>query len=268
MNTDLVLLEQFIKRHPIQAAQTIEGLEDEEIAAFMDEVPVELAVGLLNQMKLYKAVRCLRKLPDEQIVDLLGKMDLQKVELLLRQVDEELRVKWLNGMPPKVAAVLRPKLDYPVNSAGALMSPLNILLRQDTMVKEAIKFLKKEKDLVLSSVCVVDADGTLVGLVRLHDLLLASEKEKVSAIMKTDIPKFFADLPLESIKNDPAWYEYPAIPVVDIAGKLIGTIHFEAVQKEQMETGQEMNKRVLETSTALGELYRIGLTAFLQSVSK
>lgn len=268
MDTDLVLLEQFIKKHPLQAGQTIEGLEEEAIAAFVEDIPVELAVDLISLMNIYKVAKCLKLIKTDLAIELLEKSELQKAELFLRQLDADFRSKMLDQLSPKLAAVLRPKLEYPAYSVGALMVPLNFLLRNDMIVKDAKKALKREKDKISPTVFVVNNDGTLLGLIRSHDLLVAKETDKISAILKTETSRFLADMPVESIKNHPGWYENRVIPVVDRADKLIGAIHFEAIQNTTVEPGQEMNLRVMETSTALGELYRIGLTAFLQSVSK
>ena len=114
----------------------------------------------------------------------------------------------------------------------------------------------------------VDEDGALAGMASIHSLLLANGTDQISAVMKTETPTFLANMPVESVKNHPAWHENRIIPVTDSSGKLVGNLTFEAAQRNNMETGREQAKSVMETGSALGELYLIGLTAFLQSVSK
>ena len=60
MDTDLILLERFIEEHPRQAAQAIEALEDAEVSAFIEEIPVELAARLISLMNIYKVAKCLK----------------------------------------------------------------------------------------------------------------------------------------------------------------------------------------------------------------
>lgn len=148
------------------------------------------------------------------------------------------------------------------------MIPTGFALHKEMTVKEALQIMKRTKDQIASTIGVVNADGLLEGTVSLHDLALARGSDLIAAVMKTDTPKFFGDLPVESINDHPGWYEYQALPVVDNTGKLIGILHREAAQNLKLAADHDLTKQVMETSTALGELYRIGLTAFLQSVSK
>jgi magnesium transporter len=268
MDTDLILLQQFINKHPKQAALIIEGLEDEEVAAFLGEIPPDLAVNLTSLMNSYKVAKCLKLINADLAIELLEKSDVQKAELLLRSVDEDFRGDLLSRLSPKLSTMLLQKLNYTAYTVGALMIPLNLSLRKDMIVRSAIQILKSEMRLKSPTVCIVDENGTLIGIIRLHELLLANETDEISTIMETDIPWFFVDLPIESIENHPGWSMNQFIPVVDSAKKLVGILNFEATRNNKRETTQEQIMQVMETSNALGELYRIGLTAFLQSVSK
>ena len=68
--------------------------------------------------------------------------------------------------------------------------------------------------------------------------------------------------------NHPAWYEYRFIPVIDRAEKLLGTLPYKTTREATPEKEGKLTKEILATSTALGELYRIGITGFLHSVAK
>lgn len=268
MDTDLILLEHFIRRHPMQAAQTLEGFQEEEIAAFMEAIPAELAVRLAGLMNVYTLTKCLKRIKAGLAAEILEKNDFQRTELLLRQADEALRAQLLGLLSPNLSLLLREKLEYPAYTVGARMLPLELPLREDMAVQDVVNALKGEKGRKSSNLYVVSRDGALAGAVSIHDLLLADDAGRVSDIMKTGIPKFFAGLPAESVTDHPGWYEHLSIPVVDGSDKLIGTLSLEAARKGNAETGEELAKHIMETGSALGELYRIGLAAFLQSVSK
>jgi Mg/Co/Ni transporter MgtE len=107
-----------------------------------------------------------------------------------------------------------------------------------------------------------------VGNLPLTELFFADQTKQLAAIMRTDTSRIFADAPIKSLHNHPAWYDYLAIPVIDRSGRLIGILAVENYQKSNAEPDEGLSKEVLETSSALGELYRIGLTGFLQSISK
>ena len=50
METDRILAEQFIAKYPLQAAQVLEGLNDDEIAALFRDTQGELLYPLINHM--------------------------------------------------------------------------------------------------------------------------------------------------------------------------------------------------------------------------
>jgi hypothetical protein len=68
--------------------------------------------------------------------------------------------------------------------------------------------------------------------------------------------------------NHAVWSKYLAIPVVDRSGKLIGNLEAANSQKSNIEAREELNQDVLETGSALGELYSIGIRGLLQSLSR
>jgi hypothetical protein len=86
--------------------------------------------------------------------------------------------------------------------------------------------------------------------------------------MKTEIPRFSPDLTIESIKNHPAWLEYPSIPVTDSLNKLIGILDLETIQKHKRKSDVDQINLTAEVVSSLGELYRMGLSGFLHSISK
>ena len=268
MDTHKILLEKFIREHPLEAAHAIEKLDEEEITAFMNSFPVELTVPLMNQMHSYKAAKCLELIDPQLAAQFIEKMDVLDAELLLRQCKKAFCNSLLNNLSTKTAAVLRQKLAHPADSVGAFMKPMVIGFRKGISVQEAIAIGKREKEHLSSQIYIVDDNGKLEGIVKTHDLLTEESTTKLFTIMIVEIPKFFADTNIESVINHPGWYEFQDIPVIDSSERLIGTLNFKAIKKKKKKTGKEKTKDIIETSNALAELYRIGLTGFLQSVSK
>jgi Mg/Co/Ni transporter MgtE len=85
MNTDRIILDNFITHHPIDAARILERLKIEETALFLKEIPGSLAVVILNQLETYTAVKCLEILGAEKSATFVEKLPLQVVSVFLRQ---------------------------------------------------------------------------------------------------------------------------------------------------------------------------------------
>lgn len=268
MDTDYILLEKFTGSHPLQAAQAIEELTEEEIAAVLDEFHADQLIEVVKLMNKYKIAKCLKLIKMTQVVALIEKMEVQDAELILRQCDEDFLNVILNSISKKRALILQQKLRYKPLTVGSFMNPVDFSLKKEQTIKEAIKVIKLEKESLTSVIPVSTIDGKLEGLVKIHDLLLAEKNSLVESIMNTEIPKFSDDMSIESIIIHPGWYEYQSIPVTDSLNKLVGILDFETVYKHKIKSDAEKINPTAETASSLGELYRIGLSGFLQSIDR
>jgi len=268
MDTDFILLEKFANSHPLQAAQTIEGFTEEEIASVLNEFPADLLIGVVKMMNRYKVASCLKLIKPPHVIAIIEKMDVQASELILRQCDENFRNEILSNISTQRSSVLQQKLQYKAFTIGSLMDPVIFSLKKEQTVKEAINMMKQGKKKSSAEIPVVNIEGNLEGLVKIHDLLLAEKSNLIESIMKTEIPKFSANMLIKSVVINPKWYEYQIIPVTDSYDKLIGILNFESVHKHKIASDAEHLNLTTETASSLGELYRIGLSGFLQSIGK
>lgn len=267
MNTDLKIARYFVNKHPFAAAQVLERLKAEEVAEFIRELPIENSLTLLNLMNTDKSAQCFSLLPSQLTKELLEKSDLSLAESLCRQFEEPFRNRLLASLSPDLAATLSRKLEQAANTVGVMMVPV-IVVNKEMTVKAALEIIKRNKESLESYLYVVDAKGTFEGAVRLEELLFAERNTTLGDLMITTIPKFFPDTPIKNVLAHSAWYEYRFIPVIDKSEKLLGTLPYRATKEITPEKEGKLTKEILATSTALGELYRIGITGFLQSVAK
>lgn len=267
-DSDLIIAEHFIKANINEAVQIIEKLEYDAIVEFIQNIPPELAVKVLTQMNNYKAAKCLELLQIDLAAQLIQKFDLSSAELVLAPCNEEFRTLILKRINPTIAGKIIQKFNYAPNSVGSCMKPKVFSLQKNLTILEATELMKKEKELIGSEVFVTDAQSKLKGIVKTSQMLLAEGSVLIADIMNTDTVTFFVDEPINEISDHPGWADYRTIPVTDLAESLVGSLHFEDVSKASLKKDSGLNKQVVETGNALGELYLIGLTGLLQSVGK
>jgi len=268
MDTDLIILEKFASSHPMDAAQTIEGLKDDEIVAITEELPIDLLAGIVTFMNKFNVARFLKLVQPERAFALIEKMDVLSSELILRQCEEYLRDEILKNISTKTASAIRQKLKHKASTIGALMHPFVVSFKKEQTVKDAIAKVKQEKKRCTNIIPVVNAEGNVDGLVKIQDLFLEENDNLIESIMKTGIPRFGADMPIESVMNHPIWYKYQSVPVVDTFNKLTGILDFEIAQNYRFKSEMEKMNLAADTVSSIGELYRIGLSGFLHSISK
>lgn len=268
MDTDKIILDEFITHYPAEAVRAIERLSIEEMAAFMEQIPLSLNINLLKHANTYIGAKCLQSISADLAKELIENTEISIAEALLRQCETSFRFKLLDKIDPKLAATLREKLEYDADTVGALMIPRVFALRKSTSVIDALEIVKLEIGRISSVVYVIDEQDKLKGKIMLHELFFADTSKYLHEITNPEIPKFAADMSIKSIVDHPGWHTHRSIPVIDRSEKLIGVLTFAAIQQNKGNKGRELTKEVLETSNSLGELYRIGLTGFLQSISK
>ncbi len=266
MNTELIVAKDFINKHPFSAAQVLEGLRPEEVAELIQELPIENSLTLLNLMNTNKSAKCFSLLPSQLTKELMESSDLSLAESLCREFEEPFRNSLLASLSPDLAAILNTRLKQAANTVGVLMVPVMVVNKEMT-VQAALEIVKRNKESLESYLYVVDAKGMFEGAVRLEELLFADKNSTLGDLMITTIPKFFPDTPIKNVLDHPAWYEYRFIPVIDRSEKLLGTLSYSTTKEVAPEKNAKLTKEILATSTALGELYRIGITGLLQTVA-
>jgi len=267
MDSDLTLAEDFISKYPFQAAKVLEDLEDQEVAAFIEQISVPMVVTLLNLISVDKAARYFLLLSADKGAKIVEKMDVTLAESLCRRLEEPHRTKLLDLLNDNLAALIRKKLEQVPNTVGILMVPA-IVVNKDLTVKEVMDIVRRNRENLESHLYVVDVKGILEGAVLLENLLFAKKELTVHAIMQTALPRFYPDMTISSTLGHPAWHDYRTIPVVDKSEKLLGTLPYRKTIGVTSDNERPSTKAIIETSSALGELYRIGLASFLQSLAK
>jgi magnesium transporter len=138
---------------------------------------------------------------------------------------------------------------YLEGSIGDLMEPpLAAFLPQQT-IGEAIESLRElVKQAFITYAWVLEADGKLVGVVTMRDLLFGDRSQKLADVMLRDVFALKTTMPLLDAMKLTLDKHYPVYPVVDDEGRLKGMVR-----------GQTMfHAQTVELSAQAGEM--VGVT--------
>jgi Mg/Co/Ni transporter MgtE len=214
--------------HPADIAELIADLgyrQSEEVIAALDE-PIAADVVENLPSELQGAV--LTTLSDEKAGDILDEMEPDMAADILAELPEEEAQDLLEAMEPDEAADVERLLEHAPDTAGGLMTTEYLAMPASLTVAEAIERLRREEALpeLIPYIYAVEADKvpTLLGAVKLKDLLLARPDQRVGEIMSTDVLTVPADENAEEAAQQLAHYDLLALPVVDAEGRLLGVI--------------------------------------------
>ena len=175
--------------NPADIAALFSSLEEDRLPLLFRLLPKELAAETFVEMEPEEQELLIRSFSDNELkeivdelyvddaADLVEEMPANVVQRILRQADPEMR-KSINQI-----------LRYPENSAGSIMTTEYVSLRPNMTVEESILRIRRQgvdKETIYT--CYVTKDRTLIGLVTVKDLLLAEDDEmKISDLMITPV---------------------------------------------------------------------------------
>jgi magnesium transporter len=265
MNRDKILLEEFIVNHSADAARLLEQMTFEQTYTFIEKISTDLALILLPEMDVYLAYKCLEQMEVEKSVKIIETLPTNTSASFLRRMSKIRREEILEKSEPTTARLLAPILYHPEDTVGAFIDPQVIVVSSELNVKEAFEKVKKSKQQFLNYLYVTSPEGKLLGIVKLEDLVASESKDNINNVMNTEFPHLYSEVEAQKIADHPGWLEYSALPVLDRSGIFLGVLNYKAIKKLELDKTKKIPKKVILAGSALGELYRIGLTGLLNS---
>ena len=199
--------ESFVEMESEDQEQLIRGISDKELRQVMDELYVDDAVDIVEEMPA------------------------NVVQRILAQADPEMR-KEINEI-----------LQYPEDSAGSVMTTEYVKLTPDMTVGDAILRIRRtgvDKETIYT--CYVLKNRLLVGTVSVKSLLLApSDLQTIDSIMDTNLITVSTHTDQEEVAQMMSKYNLLAIPVVDGDNRMVGIVTFDdAMDVVEEETTEDM----------------------------
>ncbi len=194
---------------PDTQQQIVKAASDREIADMMDELAVDDAVDMLEEMPA----------------------------ALVRQM--------LRNTSPETRAQINEFLRYPEHSAGSIMTAEFTELRGDMTVEDAIKRLRRigENRETIYTCYVIDDTRHLQGVVTVKDLLLAFDTDTVEELMEPDVIYATTTEDREEVVRQMAKYDFISMPVVDAEKRLVGIVTVDdAVDVMQEEATEDFER--------------------------
>ena len=171
-------------------------------------------LGLSDTIDMDELVEILENMPADDVADLIGRLPEERSKSILEKMKRE--------GSEEVEDLLR----YGDDTAGGIMVPDFIALREDTTAKEAIASLQKEYlDVEMPFyLYVVDEYGNLVGVSSLRQLVVVHPETVLKDFMSTDVFSVQTSMDQEEVAKIVALYNILAVPVVDETNKLVGIV--------------------------------------------
>ena len=200
----------FAELTPATQQQLIDGLTDTELKAVVDELFVDDATDLVEEMPA------------------------NVVKRILAQAE------------PATRRMINELLKYPEDSAGGVMTTELMALRPDMTVAQAMDTIREngfDKE-TINNCYVTDSSRRLVGVVSLRALVLAKNTvEPIKDLMDSKVVSVSTTTDQEDVSKLFEKYGFLAIPVVDAENRLVGIVTIDdAISILQDEASEDIAK--------------------------
>lgn len=265
MTLETSLLQTFVGDHPSDAARALRGMEPSDVAVVLQALPWDSAGAILPLLSPLTAARALESVDPAEAGAMLSEAPPASAAPIVRTMKAERRASVLELLRTEEREALSALLRYSPGTAGALMDPEVLTVRENTTVGDVLEAMRTIVQHPLYYVYVVNDAQALVGVVSGRELADIRPDAPVALVANRLVESLPTRASSESIVAHPGWKRFHAIPVVEADGRFVGVIRYECLREleERLLDGSDED-RSAETAAALAELYGLGLKGLFE----
>lgn len=214
---------------PQDIALLLDGAKESDVSLLFRLLPKELAAETFVEMEPDAQELLIRGFSDSELREVLDELYVDDAVDIVEEMPANVVRRILSQADPDMRKDINEILRYPENSAGSIMTTEYVSLRPGMTVEEAILRIRRtgvDKETIYT--CYVTKNRTLIGLVSVKDLLLAQDDdETVDKIMETNVISVHTHTDQEEVARMFSKYNFLALPVVDTENRMVGIVTFD-----------------------------------------
>lgn len=231
--------------NPADIAAIFDNLAEDRLPLLFRLLPKELAADTFVEMDPDAQELLIRGFSDSELKEVIDELYVDDAVDIVEEMPANVVRRILSQADPDMRKQINEILRYPEDSAGSIMTTEYVSLRPHMTVEEAIKRIRRtgiDKETIYT--CYVTKDRKLLGLVTVKDLLLCEDDEEaISEIMEENIISVNTLEDKEDVAQMFSKYNFLALPVVDNEGRMVGIVTFDdAMDVMEEEVTEDMEK--------------------------
>ena len=226
---DKSLIEGFFKLYPREAARLLNTFQEEETLQILQADSIPRAAKIYAYLNPEIAAGLIENMEDEFFTRLFSAIDPSLAARLLNRLEAQIIAGRLLLLPSSLASEIKEIMEYPPETAGYLMDPRVITYHPDDTVKVVLKRIRATQNRRFLNVNIVDSDGKLVGVIPLQEVAISHADERLENLIKDQPVVVLAMAPKDEVVQLLEEQKLLSLPVVDIDGKLLGIIRYDAL---------------------------------------
>ena len=235
----------FNTMNPADIATVFEDIDEARLPLLFRLLPKELAAETFVEMEPELQELLIRGFSDSELKEVIDELYVDDAVDIVEEMPANVVQRILTQAEPEMRKQINEILRYPENSAGSIMTTEYVSLRPNMTVEEAILRIRRtgiDKETIYT--CYVTRGHKLIGLVTVKDLLLCEDDEAtIESIMQEHVISVNTLDDQEQVAQMFSKYNFLVLPVVDTENRLVGIITFDdAMDVMEDETTEDMEK--------------------------
>lgn len=215
-----------ITLNPADIALLFEEMPEEKLPLLFRLLPKEQAAETFVEMGSDLQELLIRGFSDNELKEVVDELYVDDAADIVEEMPANVVKRILRQADPEMRKMINEILKYPEDSAGSIMTTEYVSLRPDMTAEEAIKRIRRtgvDKETIYTCY-VTREDRVLMGYISLKRLLLAEDDDVVRDIMDQNLIAVKTTDDQEEVALMLNKYAFQALPVVDLEYRLVGIV--------------------------------------------
>lgn len=211
---------------PVDIAEAIEGLpESMQVIAFR-LLSKDEAIEVYEYLDCSVQHNLIQDFKRQEVIEIVNNMSPDDRARLFDELPAKVVRQLIAELSPHERQMTASLLGYEEDTAGRLMTPEYISLKEDLTVSQALERIRAQANAseLVYYLYAVDQSRRLTGIVSLRDLVVSSGEAILSDIMTRDFVCVTTDIDQEEVARLIQRYDFLAMPVVDKEQRLVGVV--------------------------------------------
>ena len=208
-------------------AAVFEDLPPEKMPVLFRLMPKDLAAEVFAELTPETQETLIQGLSDRELKLVIDELFVDDATDLVEEMPAGVVKRILAQASPDTRQMINELLKYPEDSAGGVMTTEFMELRPDMTVRQAMETIRTngfDKE-TINNCYVTKSDRTLAGVVSLRTLVLAKDPDQqIVGLMDDNVVSVSTDTDREDVSKLFEKYGFLAIPVVDKEKRLVGIV--------------------------------------------
>ena len=207
----------FLPMEPADIALLLEEAGEEQMPLLYRLLPKELAAEVFVELESDSQEMLINGFSNTELKEVLDELYLDDAVDIVEEMPASVVIRILDKATPEMRKSINEILQYPEDSAGSIMNMEFLSLKKDMTVEDAFKRIRRiggELE-TINILYVTDPTRHLLGVLSVRDLLLAEEDDLIEEIMDPNVVSVNTMDDKEDVAQALSKYDFLAMPVVD-----------------------------------------------------